>query len=698
MKRAKLQHLRQQRHEPQGLALEPLAATSADSPAVATAVQRSRATTRVDGTAQPSSAAAEARPSAPARQRLLRAAAERVPLLIRAMGRDEHCRWANSSWSAFTGRSLEQTLGDGWLEAVHADDRALCAQADIDGSESQDFRELEYRLRRANGDFAWIHEYRAPRLRSRGGAAGYLATAVDVTPRKRAELHLELVHEAERLLAQGSSVGEDAASVLALVCRRLEWDVGELWSCAPAQDRPRCLKRWCSDGDGTLDTSAPDVCADPVWVSDIAGDASLEGCHEAGAPELHGMLRLPVPMQGTGQASLRLFTRQVRARDEAVIAVVSCVATRLGTALARQGTTGEACSTVPRKAAILDALPDAVITIDPGGRVVELNAAADALFGFPPGLALGQQVQDLVVPRRNRKRFQERWQQQRASQRRGLMGARFDSPALKADGSHFPAQFAMATLAKREPPCVTICVWDVTERNLAEEAVLSYRARVQSLMSDLLLAEERERLRLARDLHDGLSQSIALAQIKLSSVRTPQLAAIDGPLDQVQQLLEHAHRAVSSIGFELSPLVLHDLGLEPALQWLSENIQERYGITVELHRAGQIPAVDETTRVILFRAIRELLINAAKHSGAQSVRLLLGHRRGSLHAVVSDDGIGMEPDAALSEGSGLLSIRERMGHIGGQMTIDSVRGKGTTVRLSTPLRSGKSKKQRREIR
>lgn len=249
---------------------------------------------------------------------------------------------------------------------------------------------------------------------------------------------------------------------------------------------------------------------------------------------------------------------------------------------------------------------------------------------------------------------------------------------------------------------VAHCVGDDTMRKQAEDFAPHYyhrsRARVQSLMGDLLLAEERERKRLARDLHEGLSQIIALAQLKLSALRASKSAAIDGPLVEIQELMEHADRAARSISFELSPLVLHDLGLEPALRWLTENTHERYGIVVDLKHDGQVIPTDETTRVILFRAIRELVINAAKHAGVQLVRVHLEFRVGRLEAVVSDDGIGIDPDTALSEGFGLLSVRERLAHIGGQMTIDSMCGKGTTVRLSAPLGADKPNDSRTELR
>jgi signal transduction histidine kinase len=224
------------------------------------------------------------------------------------------------------------------------------------------------------------------------------------------------------------------------------------------------------------------------------------------------------------------------------------------------------------------------------------------------------------------------------------------------------------------------------ERGEAGDGALD-RQRVRSLMADLLMAEERERRALATDLHDGLCQTIALAQIKFALIRRRTDAALTESLDEIDALLEQANHSARSITFELSPPVLHDLGLEPALQWLVENIQTRYGIEIVFEADGQPKPADERTRVILFRSIRELLINAAKHAQARRVHLRLKCEEGSVSAAVEDDGVGMEAPSMASKGSGLFSIQERLHHVGGRMSIESVQGVGTKVRLCAPLAS-----------
>jgi signal transduction histidine kinase len=248
-----------------------------------------------------------------------------------------------------------------------------------------------------------------------------------------------------------------------------------------------------------------------------------------------------------------------------------------------------------------------------------------------------------------------------------------------------------------EPAGNEIGVSDATARKATGQDVRDYQERVRSLMADLLLAEEHERRRLAGDLHDGLSQTIALAQIKLAALRSSMGGKMKKSLDEIEALINQTNHTARTISFELSPPVLHDLGLEPALQWLVENIQARYGIQIVLEDDGQPKHADEKTRVILFRSIRELLINAAKHAGSRRVRVSLQREEDVLNALVEDDGVGMEADLVGVKGSGLFSIHERLNHVGGSMRIESTPGQGTKIRMRAPLTSRSPRKARVDV-
>ena len=349
-----------------------------------------------------------------------------------------------------------------------------------------------------------------------------------------------------------------------------------------------------------------------------------------------------------------------------------------------------------RKAAILEASLDAVITIDDEGRVLELNPAGEHLFGYRREDAVGRKLVDLIVPPRMRERAQADWEKFRSTGSSELLQSRHDAVAIKSDGSEFPVEVAAAAIRAGELPLLTIFLRDVSARKQSEQELTVYRERLRATMAELLVAEEQERRRLAVDLHDGLSQTIALTRIKLASLRSSLDEKLGRLLDEAEELVDQTDRAARLISFELSPPILHDLGLEPTLQWLVENLQSRYEIKIELEADGRPTPTDERTRVILFRSIRELLINAAKHARARRVRVCLKREEDYVNAAIEDDGIGMEQEVAAIKGSGLFSIQERMIHVGGSMRIESAPGKGTRVHLSAPLTKGTKAKAKVE--
>jgi signal transduction histidine kinase len=125
--------------------------------------------------------------------------------------------------------------------------------------------------------------------------------------------------------------------------------------------------------------------------------------------------------------------------------------------------------------------------------------------------------------------------------------------------------------------------------------------------------------------------------------------------------------------------------LIPALQWLVESLQARCGIAIGLEDDGRPKPADEQIRIILFRAIRELLINAVKHANARRIRVCLRCDADQFKAEIADDGVGMEVPRKINEGFGLLGVQERLAYIGGTMHIESVRGAGTRVHVHAPL-------------
>jgi PAS domain S-box-containing protein len=340
-----------------------------------------------------------------------------------------------------------------------------------------------------------------------------------------------------------------------------------------------------------------------------------------------------------------------------------------------------------RKSALIEASLDPVIATDYQGRVLEFNPAAERILGYARADAIGRELADLIVPHRLRVAVQAALAEFRSTGESAWIGRKVEAPALKSDGSEFTVLLAVARIAHEKPPMLAIYLKDLTARKEAEGQVARYQERLRGLTAELLIAEESERRRLASDLHDGLSQTIALAKMKLIALLDRKHAQLHEPLMEIAALIDQANHSLRSITFELSPPVLHDLGLEPAVDWLVEHIHARYGLDIKLENDGQPKPADEQTRVIMFRAIRELLINAAKHAAAHRVHVCLKRVDNDVQATVDDDGVGMEHNAMVVRGSGLFSIRERLNHVGGSIEIDSLPGRGTSICLRAPLKA-----------
>jgi signal transduction histidine kinase len=225
------------------------------------------------------------------------------------------------------------------------------------------------------------------------------------------------------------------------------------------------------------------------------------------------------------------------------------------------------------------------------------------------------------------------------------------------------------------------------ERRVADrtEELGRVNAELRRLTSDLLLAEERERRSLAVDLHDGPNQLLVLAQMKLGALRQASGAELRAAIEEIEDLVERANTSSRTLTFQLSPPVLHDLGLAAAVQWLVEDLQRTYGIAIALEEDGRVRDTGERTRVILFRALRELLVNVGKHAHASRVRVRLRRDGKLVRITVEDDGRGFDVERVAHGRFGLPSIRERLRHLGGEMHVHSKLGKGTRIELAAPL-------------
>ena len=234
---------------------------------------------------------------------------------------------------------------------------------------------------------------------------------------------------------------------------------------------------------------------------------------------------------------------------------------------------------------------------------------------------------------------------------------------------------------------------DITMLKQAEEKLLYHKKQLQSLASELSLAEERERRRIAAELHDRIAQNLAVGKIKISELRemvTNNNCRI--MIDVIDSILQQTIRETRSLSFELCPPYLYELGFETALEWLAERIQKNYNFTIHFECDKELKPMGDDIKVVLFQSTRELLVNIAKHAGARNAWVSVRKDNGNIRINVEDDGIGFDFAEAESRigrsdgGFGLLSIRERINYLGGHLECESGEGRGTRISLVVPLR------------
>lgn len=235
---------------------------------------------------------------------------------------------------------------------------------------------------------------------------------------------------------------------------------------------------------------------------------------------------------------------------------------------------------------------------------------------------------------------------------------------------------------------------DTLEQRVKERtAEAQWRAnQLQQLAAQMAQAEERERRRLAQVLHDHLQQMLVAARLRLSRVvGRVQDEQATAAITETMGLVEEAIGESRSLTKELSPPILYDGGLAAGLEWLGRETEKKYQLPVTVQVSPELEPDDVTTKVFVFQAVRELILNAVKHAHASSIKICLrGADDQRLQVVVEDNGTGFNVERINRKegrgGFGLFSIRERLDVIGGQLTVASTALEGTKATIIAPYR------------
>ena len=374
-----------------------------------------------------------------------------------------------------------------------------------------------------------------------------------------------------------------------------------------------------------------------------------------------------------------------------------------------------------RLAAIVDSSFDAIVSKTLDGVITFWNHSAEQLFGYTAAEAVGQYIFLIIPPER---RTEE--EEVLARLRRGERIEHFETVRLTKDGRRIPISLTVSPIRDSHGRVIgaSKVARDISERVLAQEALrqahdeldervrertaeltrvneslraeMAERERVERqrmrLLARLAVAEESERRRIARDLHDQLGQQLTALRLTLEMLKAQSVGHADLRV-QVETLQELARQLDQDVAFrvrELRPTALQEEGLHSALTNYVRNWSKHFGIKAQLRASrateDRLPSLVETT---LYRLAQEALNNVAKHARASQVDIVLERTADHWSLIIEDDGIGFDPSSGEAEqrGFGLVGMRERAALVGADLQIESAPGRGTTVILRMPASS-----------
>ena len=600
-----------------------------------------------------------------------------------------YCAYTNQRFQLLCGFTSEEDSDERWTQFIHPADREeVFVDWSVYACEGREYsRELRSQL--APGAIHWVYVRTAPIFSKEGVVIGHSGMAEDITERKERELGL---HESE--------------------------------------NKYRTLMEQASDGIHTYDFKGNFI------------DANAKLCEMLGYTR-EELLRLNVenliPPEDLAAAPLRfgelragktiISERLVRRKDGTLLLVeISGKMLPSGElqAIIRDITERKRAEEELRASeewlrTIFEASRDGIIVED-DERIIYVNQSYTDLFGYDgPGELIGKHVSTLISPEDVERMLE--FGKQRA--RGKPVPSIYEFKGKRKDGSLIDVEASVSTSTISGQAYITTIIRDIAERKQAEESLrqahdelerrvtkrtaelantnemlqAEIRERTQmeearrQLLQKLVTAQEDERRRISRELHDQMGQHLAAIVLLVNSLKDfPQLeTSTNSRFEQLEEVAHQISREVDTLAWELRPTVLDDLGLQAALGNHLEKWSKRSGVPVDFHSTGladrRLPPQMETA---IYRLAQEALTNIIKHAQATHVGFILERRDNQVSVIIEDDGCGFDVEALLATPAGerrmgVLGMQERTTLVGGRLNIESTPGAGTTIFVRIPL-------------
>lgn len=570
-------------------------------------------------------------------------------------GPDAKCDYFNRAWLDFTGRTLEQEIGDGWSKGVHPDDLDACLGDYLRAFAASESFVLEYRLRRHDGKYRWVVDHGAPFSDEMGKFQGYIGTCYDITERREVE---DGLRRSERRFSAFMDNLPAFAWMKDLEGRYL-YTNKQLEQLEPYRD---------AGAIGKTDAE--------IWPVEFA--SGYQANDRAAITTRKALQAVESYFVGDERHSVLVSKFPILDQDGSLMMVGGTSVEVTNRIHAEQALSAQ----ILRYKTLMETSNDSICVLDANGNLQEANAEFLRRRGYSVDEGKGLNVAD----------WDAQWTPDQLKERmRQLVdgNAIFETQHRCKDGSVFDVEVA-ATSVRIANKQLFFCVTrDITERKRTEEALRQANQQLQVLSRRRAEVLEDERRHLSRELHDQIGQSLMAAKMNLRSMpRLRKREKIVARLDDTMAILDQILQQIRQISFDLRPPVLDDLGLAPALQWVLRHQAERAGLSVEFIADVELKRPDPEVETACFRIALEALTNVIRHARARKVFVGLSRVDGSLQLIVRDDGVGFDLAGAANrtrrDRLGLAGMDERVMVLGGTFQCKSAPGQGTEVQASFP--------------
>ena len=550
--------------------------------------------------------------------------------------------------------SPDQLLGRCVFDVVHPEDREAFIQGHHAGCAGE-AASLRFRVVSLKGAVRWMETRAVPLRDAEGGVVSVLSVTRDITSRKQTEDSLRESEARYRRIVETATEGIwmiDAESrtgyVNAQMAAMLGWTVSEM------------IGRPLFD---FMDDEGRRLC-----------ERNLER-RQAGISEHY---EFKFRRKDGADLWALLSTTPILDRDGGYAGALAMVADITELRAAMQ----QLQDNERRLRAFVEAVPDVSFVLDEDGRYLEVLTPDERLLLRPAAELRGRLAQEVLPPDLAElcvgviRRTVETGRVEIVEYAIDLPGGRRWFEGRSSLMSRLPGRKATVLFMAR----------DITDRVRAAEALKDAGERQRALSRRLLEVQEEERRRLAMDLHDEVGQALTAIKINLLAAQRQGAAAESGPAaagDSLAILDDLTHR-VRDLSLDLRPASLDDLGLAEAVRWLGERQAERAGWALRLEVEEDLADVSTEQATACYRVVQEALTNILRHAGASRVEIGLRRLQDTLHLQICDDGRGFDPQAG-GQGLGLLTMQERVKHVGGEWAVVTAPGAGTEIRVAIPV-------------